>query len=142
MREPTQVNIYGIKCDAPGCGYTNMNAEFGNGKKWLNVPCPRCGAPLLTRRDYNAIRIVLWLSRLVNKVFGKVPNNSKLTHVPLTLKGDGTVDIGEAYEQDEFCVECGMCVMHCLCSDDDFNPTTEDIKGWKCAACERAKELS
>ncbi len=140
MREPTQVNIKGIKCDATGCGYKDMSAEFGDGKKWLGVKCPLCSAPLLTRRDYNAIRVVMWVSRVANKIFGKVPNDSKLTHVPLALKGDGTITVGEAYEQEEFCVNCCMCVRHCQCGENDFDPTTEDIADWKCDACEREKK--
>lgn len=95
MKNPTQVTIKGIKCDAAGCDYKDMDAEFGDGRKWLGVACPSCGAPLLTRKDYLVVKLILGLSKLMNAFIGKVPDDSKLVRVPLTLRGDGTVSVGE-----------------------------------------------
>ncbi|MBP2232481.1 hypothetical protein J2847_005810 [Azospirillum agricola] len=47
--------ISGLKCDAPGCGYTDASVSVVEYPKWVNAPCPSCGAPLLTEADYRAV---------------------------------------------------------------------------------------
>ncbi|WP_431860049.1 hypothetical protein [Azospirillum sp.] len=64
-------SISGIKCDAVGCGYRDDTARLEDYPKLLNAPCPKCGAPLLTEADFNAVlkhmagvvRINVWANR-------------------------------------------------------------------------------
>jgi len=44
--------IKGIKCDNPRCYYRNEDVKFEDYDRWLEVPCPKCGQPLLTLEDY------------------------------------------------------------------------------------------
>ncbi len=62
------LNLHGVKCDAPGCGYCDASVKFS--ADWLDADCPECGAPLLTMADY---KLVLRLQRAVftiNLLFG------------------------------------------------------------------------
>lgn len=68
------LGISGIKCDAPGCGYENMFGDWGNTKeaimaendKWLNTPCPECGANLLTPEDHKMVSMLLEVADITN----------------------------------------------------------------------------
>lgn len=117
MKNPTQVILKGIKCDAAGCGYSDMDAEFGDGRKWLGVPCPECGAPLLTEEDLDAIELILGMSELVNKAVGKVPDDEEFVHVPLTLRGDGTVSVDDAPPAAAHSEDCDY--IKSICERDD-----------------------
>lgn len=46
----------GIKCDA--CLWRDDSAELGEMPLWLNVPCPACGANLLTFEDLRLLTLI------------------------------------------------------------------------------------
>jgi phage FluMu protein Com len=47
------LTVKGIKCDH--CDWRNLTVERADYKDWLNRPCPKCGANLLTQADYDAV---------------------------------------------------------------------------------------
>lgn len=47
------VKVTGIKCDTDGCDY--HNDDVIKYRKWINKPCPKCGANLLTVKDFIAL---------------------------------------------------------------------------------------
>jgi hypothetical protein len=49
------MKIFGLKCDAAGCDYQDMSITRDMYEACINLPCPTCGAPLLTQADYDAI---------------------------------------------------------------------------------------
>lgn len=55
----------GLKCDNPNCDFVDMSIAIEDYDKWLNKPCPKCGANLLTQEDYDAIKMMLVLAKLV-----------------------------------------------------------------------------
>jgi hypothetical protein len=65
-RNAIEMNISGIKCDAIGCDYRDPSATFAQYQDYVDKPCPKCGANLLTKADYDAAmkikRIVKWLN--------------------------------------------------------------------------------
>lgn len=51
------IRIKGVQCDAAGCGYRDDEAPH-EGEAWgdyVNLPCPWCGAALLTADDMAAM---------------------------------------------------------------------------------------
>ena len=89
---------YLVQCDTPGCGYTIPNPTKDpceDTKQYINMPCPKCGANLLTQKDYDDamkfLRGIMWL----NKWFGWLSylspkNKKKEMHVHVH---DGEVNI-------------------------------------------------
>ena len=49
------IDVVGLKCDAPDCDYRNDTAKVQDYAKYLDAPCPKCGAPLLTLADLIAV---------------------------------------------------------------------------------------
>lgn len=56
MKNALELSIKGIKCDNPNCDYINKDVEFKDYKKWINKPCPKCGANLLTQKILTALK--------------------------------------------------------------------------------------
>jgi len=45
-----EITESGIQCDS--CDWTDVTVKFADFDHWLNKPCPKCGANLLTEEDY------------------------------------------------------------------------------------------
>jgi hypothetical protein len=96
------LEITGIKCDADGCDYQDQNIPRPGEKyeSYLNAPCPKCGAPLLTEADLKLIRRIERATNLVNrigKLLGlKTPSRKlidKYPIIPLSMRGDGSLTV-------------------------------------------------
>ncbi|WP_054697678.1 hypothetical protein [Syntrophomonas palmitatica] len=61
-----KIHIQGIKCDNPTCDYRNPTVEFKDYEKWINKPCPLCGANLLTEEDIKAIKRLYRTANWIN----------------------------------------------------------------------------
>lgn len=59
------VDIYGIKCDNPNCGWRDDTVAF-DPEWWLEMPCPKCGASLFTVQDYKAMKITWRIFTVIN----------------------------------------------------------------------------
>lgn len=70
MNEEKSVEIeieqQGLKCDAAGCDYTYVFNKVDTYEKYLNAPCPKCGANLLTQEDYDTMMSFLDLVESTN----------------------------------------------------------------------------
>jgi len=88
------MRINGLKCDNPTCDYKDMSIPVGDYEKYINMPCPKCGAPLLTQADYD---VVMKVMRVMNNplvhLLGKIVNKAlpeetdKIYHA--TMNGTG-----------------------------------------------------
>lgn len=54
---PIRVEVGGIKCDAAGCGWSDMTVKRKDYPRWRNASCPSCGANVLSDADWKAMRI-------------------------------------------------------------------------------------
>ena len=66
--EVARLTAVGIKCDTKGCDYKDMSfqpATPADYAKFLDVPCPVCGAPLLTQADLES---TLWLKKTTDRI--------------------------------------------------------------------------
>lgn len=66
MAKNVDMIIKGIKCDNPNCDFVDMDIPFEDYDNWLNKPCPKCGANLLTQKDYDACKIMMKISGFLN----------------------------------------------------------------------------
>lgn len=71
------LNIKGIKCDNPNCDFKDMGVRVEDYDKWLNRPCPKCGADLLTEKDYKTVKHLLKFTKLINKIMPNQSNDDK-----------------------------------------------------------------
>jgi hypothetical protein len=68
-RKAAVVEIKGLKCDTPGCGYEQdypRSGDEGGYDGWVNAPCPWCGASLLTPEDLTTTKRLLAFVRVLN----------------------------------------------------------------------------
>ena len=103
------LGIEGIKCDAEGCDYEDSFGSWGTSpeeikamnEKWLNTPCPKCGASLLTEEDARAVLTVVEMASVFNdmgdELKEKFPelNTDERIEVRLEMDGTGNIDIKE-----------------------------------------------
>ena len=69
---------FNIHCDS--CGrdyYTDGGFTRKELRKWIDKPCPACGANLLTKGDYNIAKVIILLESIdkiiafICRIFGK-----------------------------------------------------------------------
>lgn len=63
----------GLKCDNPDCDFVDMSIPINDYKKWVNAPCPKCGANLLTKQDYRLVKLFRGIARTVNFIYFFIP---------------------------------------------------------------------
>jgi len=88
--QPVTYVVKGIKCDATECDYSDMEAEF-DPDKYLNMPCPECGANLFTEEDYRAMAAMQAVTNITNEVFKDVEfsENAEVVHYDIGMDGSG-----------------------------------------------------
>lgn len=95
-------NVSGIKCDQ--CDYRDMSIPFKKYKSYLNKPCPKCGAVLLTNFDYKYCVMLMRITFVVNviwfpihavkMIFSKTYRDNKRSfRTQVELDGSGKVKI-------------------------------------------------
>jgi hypothetical protein len=111
------IQVGGLKCDAEGCDYTDTDAKMEDYEQYVNAPCPKCGAPLLTEEDMAAVKQMHEMADLINgmgdDIFGlldgldpevvealenELPEGVAIdsrVQVELKMKGDGSVEFTE-----------------------------------------------
>ena len=95
MVDAITMSVKGIKCDNPECDWDDMNAEF-DPEKWLDVPCPKCGANLFTKDAYDQLKAIMSIMEYVNdqaKTSGlEVSEGSDMVQIRLLHGQDGLVN--------------------------------------------------
>jgi hypothetical protein len=90
-----KLNIRGIKCDNQECDFMQNGVEYKDYPAWLNKPCPKCGANLLTQEDLDAVKILIQAVDLINFVTKPLlPDTESIRPVKFTaeMNGTGTVN--------------------------------------------------
>ena len=70
MKKIIDVQVGGIKCDAEGCGFHDDSVQFSEYSNYVGMPCPKCGANLLTKEAHEQAAKFIKLATFVNKYFG------------------------------------------------------------------------
>lgn len=84
--------ISGIKCDAPGCDYIDHEGTLENYPAYLNAPCPKCGANLLTQADLDTTLALVATCKAINSAFAGVikPTEEPQARVRIRAHMDGS----------------------------------------------------
>ena len=92
MKQAAELNIKGIKCDNPNCDYRNDKVRFEDYEKWLNKPCPKCVANLLTKEDLEMTKSLIEVANIANRVLPKKNNEEERIKAIIEMNGTGRVD--------------------------------------------------
>ncbi len=76
-----KTHVIGLKCDVEGCDYRDDTIHKNDYKMYLNAPCPKCGASLLTKEDLSTINNFFLVEKLIGWI--RIPSFSP----PRTTKG-------------------------------------------------------
>lgn len=87
-KKAIDINVIGIKCDH--CDYRKEGVKFEDYPQWLNKPCPKCGANLLTQEDLDSIKMLFSFAELVNAIIPE-PENIKVSGF-IEMDGTGKMD--------------------------------------------------
>ena len=90
MTQAIQYDITGLKCDATDCDYEDDDAKFEDYERYLNAPCPKCGANLLTEADLVAVKAIMagadWLNLMVGDV---TETDGEVVNIRMDMDGSG-----------------------------------------------------
>lgn len=90
MDKALSFEIRGIKCDA--CDFMDKNIEVEDYKNWLNKPCPKCGANLLTQADFDNVQFLIKTTNLINEIYPKPKKDEKMFTMSVNMDGSGKMD--------------------------------------------------
>lgn len=94
-------NVSGLKCDNPECNYKDETIQYSEYKNYINYPCPCCGSPLLTKKDYRLVKRFELFTKIFNKVFRcKENSNENLATIKYEFNGTGKATIKEIIHND------------------------------------------
>jgi hypothetical protein len=85
----------GFKCDAEGCDYKEEPSIFDCEyldeyisyiESYFDKKCPKCGAPLLIKKDFEQILLLLYLLHnpiiiVIEKLIGLFPGHKKTRYI-------------------------------------------------------------
>lgn len=84
----------GIKCDNPECDFADFTVTMEDYEQWVNRPCPKCGANLLTEADFKNVQMLMKLATMVNKsVSVENPDESEMVQMHIGMDGTGKMDV-------------------------------------------------
>lgn len=92
MKNPIEMQIKGIKCDAQACDYVDQDVTVEQYEQWLNKPCPQCGANLLTQEDFDQVHLLISLTNMMNQVFPQREEGEEDVVVSAEMNGTGEVN--------------------------------------------------
>jgi hypothetical protein len=90
MKQAVEIEVGGLKCDAVGCDYYDHDARYEDYEKYVNNPCPKCGANLLTEADLKTCQIMMAAAGLVNAAVNPNPTDP-VVRVSMHMDGSGEV---------------------------------------------------
>ena len=91
MSNSLKMNVGGIKCDNEKCDFKDMSVLFEDYDQWLNKPCPKCGANLLTAQDLFTVKTLMDITGIINECVPTITDDEKLFKMSVDLNGTGKV---------------------------------------------------
>lgn len=96
MKDSARLKVKGIKCDTPECDFNDTTVEYKDYPQWLNKPCPKCGANLLTQADYDNVQKLFETIELLNMMLPQSEDDTKfIPLVSVEMNGTGEMDFKE-----------------------------------------------
>lgn len=91
MAKVVTTYVKGIKCDNEECGWKDPTVPYEDYPKYIDKPCPCCGANLLTRQDYLVTKRIIEISKLFGNI--EVPDNKVNTLMRVNMNGKNQVSL-------------------------------------------------
>lgn len=91
MGKALALNVKGIKCDNKECDYAEPNVSPTDYGEWLNKPCPKCGANLLTQKDYDTVTAMANFINTINRLLPETDEGTEKVKVPIEMNGSGKI---------------------------------------------------
>lgn len=89
--ENLTAHIKGLKCDNPACDHSEPDILFDEYAERVERPCPKCGEPLLTKADYDAVCQLVQLTHLLGgDINGEMPEGD-IAQLSMSLDGSGVI---------------------------------------------------
>lgn len=103
MNKTIETTISGIKCNAEGCDYEDMSIQVEDYCEWVDRPCPKCEANLLTEADFELVQTFLEMTSVINEMFppGSFPENEPQLSFEIKMDGSDIPEIGDLKEVEE-----------------------------------------
>ena len=92
MKEAITLEISGLKCDNPTCNYKDMTIDVKDYEQYIDSPCPKCEANLLTKKDCKETQRMLKMVKVLNKIFPKRQDDSADNSMKVNMNGTGKVE--------------------------------------------------
>ncbi len=101
MAKAIEIKSKGVMCDNPACDFLDPNMDMPSGveglRAFIGTPCPKCGASLLTKEDFDSMVFMFGLAQIVNDTIGSLPEDalpeSERMTIPVIMDGTGSVVI-------------------------------------------------
>lgn len=71
-----------IKCDNSNCDYMNDSVNFNNLEDFLNKSCPKCGENLLTEKNLNLSKILIFVLNELEEMLVELKKNIEEDNTP------------------------------------------------------------
>lgn len=78
---PIEAQIGGLKCDTATCDYRDDQITVDQYESYVNAPCPKCGASLLTPEDFAVVQHTLLVTEFINSLSSE--ELSELINIPI-----------------------------------------------------------
>jgi len=102
MDSAVEATIAGLRCDADGCDYEDMNINVEEYEQYVNAPCPECGANLLTEADYELVKVITGVVDTFNKKFPPPHDpNDPIARFTINMDGSGIPILGDLEWEDK-----------------------------------------
>ena len=90
MDNAIEASIKGLKCDAFDCDYSDMEIDVEEYSKYVDAPCPDCGANLLTKADYELVKSIMEITDVINDAFeGADLKEGEIESLTVSMDGSG-----------------------------------------------------
>jgi len=93
MEKLLNITVSGVKCDTDGCDYHDDSVQLKDYEQWINKPCPKCQANLLTEADYGTVQAVLAATAEINAL--GLPDSGERVTLKLEMNGTGAITVKE-----------------------------------------------
>jgi phage FluMu protein Com len=90
MKSAVEMKIHGIKCD--DCDFVDEQVNVEGYESYLNKPCPKCGANLLTEADFNNVKALMAIFNAANNIFPEREEDEEIVKMSVEMNGTGDMN--------------------------------------------------
>ena len=122
MEKALELNIKGIKCDV--CDYKAEDVKVEDYSEWLNKPCPKCGANLLTQEDFDTTMMLLSMVNHLNEILPPPKQDEEVVTANIEMNGTGSINFN--IEDEKTCLNFDDNRSDCCCCCEGYDIDCHD----------------